>query len=597
MSIKPTAIYPCFPPISRGQPSVLKYDKKRTSIIYALDKTVVIKSATDPKQVQIYTDHQYPVTAVAMAPSGCYMATGDSAGMLRIWACDTPEQILKGEYAMLGGGIYDLEWSDDSTRIVLVGEGQPPAKVIMWDSGNSVGDVSGHQKKINTCSYKPTRPFRVITGSDDLKVNFYEGPPFKFKGTAKTHDRFVNVCKYSPDGGLFFSAASDMMLATFDAKESSLVQEKKVHAGSIMGACWKADSTKILTASADKSCKIVDAATLNEDVTFAFGKTTDDQQLGCAWLEGAIVSYSLGGSMSFLDPNSPGAPVGVEVGHNKPVQTLCYAAGTLFSGAFADASGSVRGVTCCWDLASGRAKLVGGTPPPARVMSIGALADGLAFLCQNDTVYFAASAAAPEYGDSVALESAPLGMSCAGSTVAVISSGALTIIKGKSPKIVKLDYEGTCTAVAPNEGSIAVGSAGEPATIYVLDADGKEKMKLARHKNSISCLAFSPDCAKLASGCANKEIVIWDAVAGTTLVTGLQGFHTARVSCLAWSPGGTLASGGISAEINVWDLEKKSPKQKIKNAHVSGGVNALVFADDTTVLSCGSDACIKAWAA
>ena len=56
MSIKPTAIYPCFPPISRGQPSVLKYDKKRTSIIYALDKTVVIKNATGHRAFADGTD-------------------------------------------------------------------------------------------------------------------------------------------------------------------------------------------------------------------------------------------------------------------------------------------------------------------------------------------------------------------------------------------------------------------------------------------------------------------------------------------------------------------------------------------------------------
>ena len=41
----------------------------------------------------------------------------------------------------------------------------------MWDSGNSVGEVGGgHIKKIVSCSYKPTRPFRVITGSEDLKA-------------------------------------------------------------------------------------------------------------------------------------------------------------------------------------------------------------------------------------------------------------------------------------------------------------------------------------------------------------------------------------------------------------------------------------------
>ena len=126
-------------------------------------------------------------------------------------ACDTPDQIVKGDYPMLGGAILDIDWSPDNARIVVVGEGQPPAKVrycpaacpgpcactprgaglapywpghvglaayaalhaqvIMWDSGNSVGDIGGgHIKKIVSCSYKPTRPFRIATGSEDLKV-------------------------------------------------------------------------------------------------------------------------------------------------------------------------------------------------------------------------------------------------------------------------------------------------------------------------------------------------------------------------------------------------------------------------------------------
>ena len=41
-----------------------------------------------------------------------------------------------------------------------------------------------------------------------VQVNFYEGPPFKFKGTAKTHERFVNVCKHSPDGSQWFIPSS-----------------------------------------------------------------------------------------------------------------------------------------------------------------------------------------------------------------------------------------------------------------------------------------------------------------------------------------------------------------------------------------------------
>ena len=53
MSLK--TVYPCFPPISRGVPSVLKFDPKRTSLIYANGLTVVIKNVADPTQVQTYT--------------------------------------------------------------------------------------------------------------------------------------------------------------------------------------------------------------------------------------------------------------------------------------------------------------------------------------------------------------------------------------------------------------------------------------------------------------------------------------------------------------------------------------------------------------
>ena len=45
------------------------------------------------------------------------------------------------------------------------------------------------------------------------QVNFYEGPPFKFKGTAKSHERFPNCVRYSPDGEKFFSVGSDQVCA------------------------------------------------------------------------------------------------------------------------------------------------------------------------------------------------------------------------------------------------------------------------------------------------------------------------------------------------------------------------------------------------
>lgn len=121
--------------------------------------------------------HGYPVTAVAMSPSGSYVASGDASGVVRIWACDNPDQILKLETPMLGGKVLDIAWSGDGQRVVAVGEGRESfAKVIMWDSGNTVGDMPGHSKQINSVAFKPSRPFRIVTGGEDTKVPLLQTP-------------------------------------------------------------------------------------------------------------------------------------------------------------------------------------------------------------------------------------------------------------------------------------------------------------------------------------------------------------------------------------------------------------------------------------
>jgi len=390
------------------------------------------------------------------------------------------------------------------------------------------------------------------------------------------------------------------MLSVFDGKESTLIIEKKVHAGSIYGASWKLDSAQIVTCSADKTVKLLDAGTLDEVASFAMGSTVQDMQIGCAFLADSILSYSLNGAMSFLEPASPAAPARVEWGHTTPIYGLCAAAGHLFAGSFEDGTNQLRGVARAWDLAAGKASPIAGTPPNNRVSDIAESADGLVVCAQDNTVTFCGVAAPPfAYGTKVTFENAPKQMSAAGSTVAISSQSprnALLLIKRTQlqPE-VKLAFEPTCVAVAPNEGVIAVGAEGEPASVYLLDAAGKEVARLDRHKMAISAVAFSADCAHLASGCANKEIVVWDVTAGAPLVTGLQGFHTARISSLAYSAAGVLASAGVDSTLLVWDLEAKKPKLKTTNCHTEGGINKLVWVDESTIATAGSDACIKTW--
>lgn len=57
--------------------------------------------------------------------------------------------------------------------------------VFTADSGNSLGDLIGHSSAVNNISFRPERPFRLVSASEDNSLCFYEGPPFKFKISLK----------------------------------------------------------------------------------------------------------------------------------------------------------------------------------------------------------------------------------------------------------------------------------------------------------------------------------------------------------------------------------------------------------------------------
>ena len=55
------------------------------------------------------------------------------------------------------------------------------AHIFMWDTGTSVGELTGPLKACNNISIKQTRPYRLVVSSEDYSTCYYEGPPFKLK--------------------------------------------------------------------------------------------------------------------------------------------------------------------------------------------------------------------------------------------------------------------------------------------------------------------------------------------------------------------------------------------------------------------------------
>ena len=75
---------------------------------------------------------------------------------------------------------------------------------------------------------------------------------------------------------------------------------------------------------------------------------------------------------------------------------------------------------------------------------------------------------------------------------------------------------------------------------------------LTGHKQTISCLAFSPDGKTLASGGVDQALKRWDLTALNERSSVVE--HTDAINCVAYSRDGKLlASAGWDQMVRLWD--------------------------------------------
>lgn len=172
-----------------------------------------MRNLDDPNDCFIYRGHAHPTTVAKWSPNGFWVASGDSAGKVRVWSWDNPEHLLKIEIPVFSGPVQDLDWDHEAKKIVAVGEGgQMFAKVFTWDSGNSNGELVGINKKALSVTYRKARPFKILTGSMDFGTCFYAGPPFKLDhSNPSVHTNFVNCGKLYIFYYMYTKLCSDLL--------------------------------------------------------------------------------------------------------------------------------------------------------------------------------------------------------------------------------------------------------------------------------------------------------------------------------------------------------------------------------------------------
>ncbi|KAL5016920.1 hypothetical protein ScPMuIL_006509 [Solemya velum] len=587
--------FPSLPKTTRGKPLVLGGDPKGKNFLYTNGHNVIIRNIENPYIADIYTQHSCPTTVAKYSPSGFYICSGDESGKVRIWDTTQQEHILKKEFHCLGGAIRDIQWSPDNQRIVVAGDGKESfARVFMWDSGNSVGEFIGHSASINSCDYKSTRPFKIVTASEDKCIGFFEGPPFKFKQTLQDHTNFVNAVRFSPDGNVFISGGADGRAFIYDAKNAEKVGElgPPAHKGGIYGLEFSPDSQHCLTVSGDKTAKMWDVSTQQVVTEFPFGKSVEDMQLGCLWQGQHMLTVSLSGYINYLDKNNPTQPHRILKGHNKPMtaMTVTEDRSTLFTG-------SSDSHINYWDSMSGNDGEMAGKGHGSQVQKMTVMGDTLISIGLDDTVIFS-SARERTYGSHVVkVDSQPKDVAAKHGQIVIACVNHILVFEGER-KVTTLNvtYEPVSVSIHPDGREIAVGGAQDNKIhIYQLSGMTLSETRVLEQAGTSLALEYSPNGTFLGSAGSDRRVRCYQLPSYETIFDDPT--HTARVNCLAWTPNSAyLASGSLDNNLIVWKpIKSYDNKLQIKGAHPMAQITDVVWISDNILVSTAQDSTVKQW--
>lgn len=541
--------------------------------------------------------------------------------MVRVWDCSpNGSGVTKGEYAIISGRINDIAWDGDSQRIIAVGDGkQRFGHCITADSGNTVGEISGHSAQVNAVSIRQQRPLRAATGGDDKNLVFYHGAPFKFNGIPGrgNHTNFIYGVAFSPDGNNLVSVGADKKIYIYDGKtgdvKTEIVDGAEGHKGSIFGVSWSSDSKRFVTCSADRTVKTwdVDAGKVTNSWSLGDGVAVSDQQVGVVWpagrSDGLIISLSLSGDLNYLSTSSS-TPTRVISGHQKNITALTSSgepdSPTLWTGSY-------EGRLCSWDIASGDAETIEGdghsniisglaAAPPGkhpRVFSVG----------WDDSLRTVDIGAKTFTGKATQLSSQPKALTCTSDALVVVAQVESVIVYRDGEEDGELPLKSTPTALAASGSTVAIGAQDSSLRLFSVVLGKAPKQTAVVEQVSatpLTAIAFSQDGNLVAAGTAAGKIYVYKISTGLTgLVTGSSSLelvtdrwnaHSGKITSIAWNPEGTGAvSGSLDTNLFAWSLKEPGRRVKETNAHKEG-VNGVVWLGDT-VYSTGADATVKKW--
>ena len=343
-----------------------------------------------------------------------------------------------------------------------------------------------------------------------------------------------------------------------DARSDSSVLILRGHEGGVTAASFSPDGTRIVTASADKSARVWDAATGKELVALR-GHASAVTAASFSPDGTRIVTAGFDDGTARVWDAANGKELAVLRGHMNAVTAASFSfGGTRIVTASNDCTARV------WDAASGEELAVlrghdsevyaaSFSPDDTRIVTTST---------DDSTVFVWDAASGKDLATLCGHEGSVSAVSFSPDGTRIVTAGfndrtirfwdaasgeELTALRGNAGMVSDASFS--------PDGSRIVTAGFNDRTIRVWDAaNGKELAVLRGHGGSVTAASFSPDGARIVA-VSDKTSQVWDATSGKEL-TVLRG-HEDYVNAVSLSPDGTrIVTASWDWTARVWDAAR-----------------------------------------
>ncbi|GIQ81489.1 hypothetical protein KIPB_002453, partial [Kipferlia bialata] len=532
--------------------------------------------------------------------------------------------IVKLETVPFSGKIRDICWDGDGERLVVSGDCEScPGVVMLADTGARIGDLVGHSKPVTSVAFRPRRPFRILSASEDSNCNLFRGPPFRFETPHREHARgaYVNVTRYNPAGSLLASAGSDKVVMLRDPKTAVVIGQVTGFKGTVYDMLLRGDkdTMTMVTGGADRTLRLFKLTLTTEgDTSTASGEMTHEHKIGtetgCMVMalanapSGNVIALTLDGALHTFSPTLE--PISVRYGHQSAVSGVC----PMGEGVVALSFGGVAVYQADPADASAECIVATGSLPTCKAVAMLPLTP-TSVLCVSEEKRVHTLTLSEGTLVSTVMTTLPIVpvhacmghegkyfYACSGSHVdkVCMSTGTVT-------QLVERGRAGCAVCVSASPSYVAVGTSStmrDAPSVCLYSLEGELKHTLTYHQNGdIACVQFSPDGERLYVGTSQGKGCVWNvgSIHDTTsalfeevpkpMSSGLD-FQRGSINTAVWCDAETVCVGCGDGSVTLYPA--LHPRQRVALAGVTHptGVNSICTLPGDRLVSVGNDGCV-----